>query len=147
MSTADTAPPPSRAKPNLVGGDRHLGRRAPRPRRHHAKKQIRKVFPDHWSFMLGEIALWSFVVLLLTGVFLTLWFKPSMAEVDYNGSYEPLRGIPMSRGLRVDAEHLLRRPRRPADAADAPLGGDALHRRDVRPHDARLLHRRLPQAP
>ena len=42
------------------------------------KKNLRKVFPDHWSFMLGEIALWSFVVLLLTGVFLTLWFNPSM---------------------------------------------------------------------
>ena len=40
------------------------------------KKNLRKVFPDHWSFMLGEIALWSFVVLLLTGVFLTLWFTP-----------------------------------------------------------------------
>lgn len=61
-----------------------------------AKKQIRKVFPDHWSFMLGEIALWSFVVLLLTGVFLTFWFQPSMAEVEYQGSYDELRGIEMS---------------------------------------------------
>jgi len=61
-----------------------------------AKKNLRKVFPDHWSFMLGEIALWSFVVLLLTGVFLTLWFKPSMGEVVYNGSYDNLRGLPMS---------------------------------------------------
>lgn len=61
-----------------------------------AKKQVRKVFPDHWSFMLGEIALWSFVVLLLTGVFLSLWFVPSMAEVEYNGSYEQLRGLEMS---------------------------------------------------
>jgi ubiquinol-cytochrome c reductase cytochrome b subunit len=60
------------------------------------KKQLRKVFPDHWSFMLGEIALWSFVVLLLTGVFLTLWFRPSMAEVLYDGSYDQLRGIHMS---------------------------------------------------
>ena len=61
-----------------------------------AKKNLRKVFPDHWSFMLGEIALWSFVVLLITGVFLSLWFKPSMAEVEYMGSYDQLRGIPMS---------------------------------------------------
>src|SRR6476619_2067633 len=61
-----------------------------------AKKNLRKVFPDHWSFMLGEIALWSFVVLLLTGLFLTLWFRPSMVEVVYNGSYDQLRGIPMS---------------------------------------------------
>ncbi len=60
------------------------------------KKQLRKVFPDHWSFMLGEIALWSFVILLLTGTFLSLWFKPSMAEVEYMGSYANLRGIPMS---------------------------------------------------
>jgi ubiquinol-cytochrome c reductase cytochrome b subunit len=61
-----------------------------------AKKQIRKVFPDHWSFMLGEIALWSFVVLLLTGVFLSLWYKPSMGEVIYNGSYAEFRGLHMS---------------------------------------------------
>ncbi len=61
-----------------------------------AKKQVRKVFPDHWSFMLGEIALWSFVVLLLTGTFLTLWFKPSMAEVVYDGSFDQLRGLHMS---------------------------------------------------
>ena len=60
------------------------------------RKNLRKVFPDHWSFMLGEIALWSFVVLLLTGVFLTLWFQPSMAEVQYEGSYAQLRGIHMS---------------------------------------------------
>jgi ubiquinol-cytochrome c reductase cytochrome b subunit len=60
------------------------------------KKQIRKVFPDHWSFMLGEIALWSFVVLLITGVFLTLWFQPAMGEVVYEGSYDQWRGIHMS---------------------------------------------------
>ena len=63
------------------------------------KKNLRKVFPDHWSFMLGEIALWSFVVLLLTGVFLTLWFNPSMAEVEYNGSYDQLRGLEMSESM------------------------------------------------
>src|SRR6059036_1720533 len=61
-----------------------------------SKKQLRKVFPEHWSFMLGEIALWSFVILLLTGVFLTLWFKPSMGEVTYQGTYDQLRGIQMS---------------------------------------------------
>ena len=82
-------------KPSKVGGaatwaDERLGLAAL------SKKQLRKVFPDHWSFMLGEIALWSFVVLLLTGVFLTFWFKPSMAEVTYEGSYELLRGMHMS---------------------------------------------------
>ena len=60
------------------------------------RKYLRKVFPDHWSFMLGEIALWSFVVLLVTGVFLSLWFTPSMSESTYEGSYAQLRGVPMS---------------------------------------------------
>ncbi len=60
------------------------------------KGLIRKVFPDHWSFLLGEIALYSFIVLLITGVFLTIWFKPSMAETQYDGSYQLLKGIPMS---------------------------------------------------
>jgi ubiquinol-cytochrome c reductase cytochrome b subunit len=46
--------------------------------------------------MLGEIALYSFIVLLLSGVYLTLWFKPSMTEVVYNGSYMPLHGVKMS---------------------------------------------------
>ncbi|MDQ3944079.1 MAG: ubiquinol-cytochrome c reductase cytochrome b subunit [Actinomycetota bacterium] len=61
---------------------------------------LNKVFPDHWSFMLGEIALYSFVVLLLTGVFLTFFFDPSMAETVYSGSYEPLRGVRMSHAYR-----------------------------------------------
>lgn len=61
---------------------------------------LNKVFPDHWSFMLGEIALYSFVVLLLTGVFLTFFFDPSMAETTYSGSYEPLRGVRMSHAYR-----------------------------------------------
>ncbi len=61
------------------------------------RKTFNKVFPDHWSFLLGEIALYSFITLLLTGTFLTLFFTPSMDEVKYNGSYTPLRGIEMSR--------------------------------------------------
>jgi ubiquinol-cytochrome c reductase cytochrome b subunit len=61
-----------------------------------SKKYLRKVFPDHWSFMLGEIALWSFVVLLITGVLLTLWFRPDMGETTYAGSYSQLRGLKVS---------------------------------------------------
>ncbi|WP_328774168.1 cytochrome bc1 complex cytochrome b subunit [Streptomyces sp. NBC_00286] len=57
---------------------------------------LRKAFPSHWSFYLGELALYSFVVLFLTGIYLTLFFKPSMTEVVYNGSYTPLNGIRMS---------------------------------------------------
>ena len=60
------------------------------------KRNIRKAFPDHWSFLLGEIALYSFIVLLLSGTFLALWFKPSMSEVMYDGAYANLRGIHMS---------------------------------------------------
>ncbi len=60
------------------------------------KKNLRKVFPDHWSFLLGEIALYSFIICLVTGVFLTLWFKPSMAEIEYDGSYQLLKGLHMS---------------------------------------------------
>jgi ubiquinol-cytochrome c reductase cytochrome b subunit len=57
---------------------------------------FRKIFPDHWSFLLGEIVLYSFIILLLTGTFLTLWFQPSMTDVIYHGSYIPLRGVRMS---------------------------------------------------
>ncbi len=52
----------------------------------------RKIFPDHWSFMLGEIALYSFVILLLSGTFLTFFFVPSAAEVVYDGPYTTLAG-------------------------------------------------------
>jgi ubiquinol-cytochrome c reductase cytochrome b subunit len=52
-----------------------------------------KIFPDHWSFMLGEIALYSFVVLLVTGVFLTLYYIPSSAVATYHGAYLPLDGV------------------------------------------------------
>src|ERR1700739_4497038 len=58
--------------------------------------RLRKIFPDHWSFLLGEIILYSFIILLLTGTFLTLWFQPSMTDVVYHGSYIPLRGVRMS---------------------------------------------------
>jgi ubiquinol-cytochrome c reductase cytochrome b subunit len=60
------------------------------------KELGRKIFPDHWSFMLGEVALYSFVVILLSGTFLTFFFQPSMTEVTYDGSYVPLKGIQMS---------------------------------------------------
>ncbi|WP_181792987.1 cytochrome bc complex cytochrome b subunit [Streptomyces sp. WELS2] len=61
-----------------------------------AKANMRKIFPDHWSFMLGEICLYSFLIIILTGVFLTLFFHPSMNEVTYHGGYVPLQGQMMS---------------------------------------------------
>ncbi len=57
---------------------------------------FRKIFPDHWSFLLGEIALYSFIILLLTGTFLTLFFNPSMTDVVYHGTYTKLNGVRMS---------------------------------------------------
>ncbi|MYS73032.1 ubiquinol-cytochrome c reductase cytochrome b subunit, partial [Streptomyces sp. SID5926] len=66
--------------------DSRLGRRPV------ARSVRRLVFPDHWSFMLGEIALYSFVILLITGVYLSLYFHPSSDLVVYQGDYAPLRG-------------------------------------------------------
>ncbi|WP_315637566.1 MULTISPECIES: cytochrome bc complex cytochrome b subunit [Microbacterium] len=63
------------------------------------KELGRKIFPDHWSFMLGEIALWSFVVVFLSGTFLTFFFQASMVETHYTGAYAPMRGIAMSSAL------------------------------------------------
>jgi ubiquinol-cytochrome c reductase cytochrome b subunit len=60
------------------------------------RSALRKIYPDHWSFLLGEIALYSFVILLLTGTFLTFFFKPSMSPVTYHGMYTRLNGVRMS---------------------------------------------------
>lgn len=60
------------------------------------KRNLRKVFPDHWSFMLGELALYSFVMLLLTGTFLSLFFVASPAQTVYAGPYAPLQGREVS---------------------------------------------------
>ncbi|GGR65926.1 MULTISPECIES: cytochrome bc1 complex cytochrome b subunit [Streptomyces] len=61
-----------------------------------AKANMRKIFPDHWSFMLGEVCMYSFIIIILTGVYLTLFFHPSMNEVEYHGSYVPMQGQLMS---------------------------------------------------
>ncbi|MFI8978142.1 cytochrome bc complex cytochrome b subunit [Nocardia asteroides] len=65
------------------------------------KRSINKVFPTHWSFLLGEIALYAFIILLLSGIYLTLFFDPSMAHVTYDGAYQPLRGVGMSRAYET----------------------------------------------
>src|SRR5690554_3234231 len=59
------------------------------------KELGRKIFPNHWSFMLGEVALYSFVVILLSGTFPTFVFDPSMSHVTYEGSHVPLKGVEM----------------------------------------------------
>jgi ubiquinol-cytochrome c reductase cytochrome b subunit len=64
------------------------------------KKSLDYVFPDHWSFLLGEIALYCFLVLVATGIYLTFFFEPSYAHVVYHGSYAPLRGTTMTEAYR-----------------------------------------------
>ena len=68
------------------------------------RKSLRYIFPDHWSFLLGEIAMYAFIVLVATGVYLTLFFEPSLAETTYTGSYKPLQGLTMSEAYRSAIE-------------------------------------------
>ncbi|GAB2751468.1 cytochrome bc1 complex cytochrome b subunit [Amycolatopsis magusensis] len=63
------------------------------------RHQLNKVFPTHWSFLLGEIALYSFIILIISGVYLTLFFDPSMQEVIYDGAYQNLQGVEMSKAF------------------------------------------------
>lgn len=56
----------------------------------------RKIFPDHWTFMFGEVALYSFIILLLSGTFLAFWFDPTMTSMEYDGNYVPMQGVEMS---------------------------------------------------
>ncbi|MEZ5264470.1 MAG: hypothetical protein R2755_22435 [Acidimicrobiales bacterium] len=55
------------------------------------RKALRHVFPDHWSFMFGEVALYSFIALVVSGVYLTLFFEPSSQTAWYAGRYGPRR--------------------------------------------------------
>ena len=93
MSTS-TVTPPTRGSRFTAAAANYLDERTSISG---AVKELgRKIFPDHWSFMLGEVALYSFVVILLSGTFLTFFFDPSMTEVYYDGEYLPLSGIHMS---------------------------------------------------
>jgi ubiquinol-cytochrome c reductase cytochrome b subunit len=56
----------------------------------------KKVFPSHWSFLLGEIAMFSFFVLVGTGLYLTFFYQADAASVRYDGAYAPLRGVDVS---------------------------------------------------
>lgn len=111
-----------------------------------AKANMRKIFPDHWSFMLGEICLYSFIIIILTGVYLTLFFHPSMNEVVYHGSYEPMQGIRMSEAYASTLDISF-------DVRGGLLVRQIHHwaaviflMRHVRAHVPGVLHRRVPQA-
>ena len=64
------------------------------------KAALRYLFPDHWTFLLGEVALYSFIVLVATGTYLALFFHPSTALTVYHGSYKPLQGLEMTDAYR-----------------------------------------------
>jgi ubiquinol-cytochrome c reductase cytochrome b subunit len=72
------------------------------------RKTLRYLFPDHWSFLLGEVALYAFIVLVMTGVYLTLFFKPSLTSVHYHGGYAPLQGREMSEAYQSTVDISLR---------------------------------------
>ena len=107
---------------------------------------MKKVFPDHWSFMLGEIALYCFIILLLTGTFLTLWFKPEHVRGRVPAALHPARGVKMSEAY-ASTLHI-----------SFDVRGGLLMRQIhhwaailfvasiVGAHAAGLLHRRVPQA-
>jgi len=83
--------PPSASGPETVRWlDERLGAASV------VKKAFRYVFPDHWSFLLGEIALYSFAFLILSGTYIALFFEPSVSETHYAGSYAPLVGQQVS---------------------------------------------------
>ena len=60
------------------------------------RKTLRYLFPDHWSFLLGEVALYAFIVLVATGTYLALFFQNSTTTVVYHGPYAPLQGQEMT---------------------------------------------------
>lgn len=66
--------------------------------------KLTKVFPESWTFLFGEVALYTFVVLVLTGTFLALFFDPSLTETTYHGSYEPMHDVEMSAAYRSTLE-------------------------------------------
>ncbi|MBO0900109.1 ubiquinol-cytochrome c reductase cytochrome b subunit [Cellulomonas sp. zg-ZUI22] len=90
MSATTTAPPSGKAARTADYLDQRTGIGTA------VKEFARKIFPDHWSFLLGEIALYSFITLLISGVFLTMFFVPSMAEVHYDGPWPTMHGVEMS---------------------------------------------------
>ena len=96
-----------------------------------AGKLAAHVVPNHWSNLFGIVSVACFLVVLFTGFYLMFFYTPASTTVQYNGSYLPLRGVPVSSAFGVDAGHLVRRAGRAADPAGASLG---------RPAPARLAH-------
>jgi hypothetical protein len=95
MSASDDVTAPEQA-PDRAPGKRPGRRPRPLARRplrlaEGSRKYLRKAFPAHWSFLVGEVALFSLVVLLLTGTFLALFYTPDTTPVIYDGPYARCR--------------------------------------------------------
>ncbi len=110
------------------------------------KKVLRYPFPDHWSFLLGEVALYSFIVLIATGIYLALFYDDSTAKTIYHGPYLPLDGQSMSAAYKSVLDISFVYKAGPADPPDPPLGGGRVRGLDRDAPVPGLLHRRLPQA-
>jgi ubiquinol-cytochrome c reductase cytochrome b subunit len=74
------------------------------------RRTMNKVYPDHWSFLLGEIALYAFLVLVATGTFLALFFEPSSTEAPFRGGYAPLQGASVTGAYQSTVDLSLRVP-------------------------------------
>jgi ubiquinol-cytochrome c reductase cytochrome b subunit len=61
---------------------------------------LRRDRDDRWAAMFGQLAGYSFVVAVITGILLLPFFHPSMATVVYHGPYAKLDGVPVSRAFR-----------------------------------------------
>lgn len=94
MSKRRPLPVPSKRTPLMRSTARWLDRRLGAA--DFARSALNKVFPDHWSFMIGELALYCFLVLIVTGTYLGFFFDASTATTVYHGSYEALQGVRMS---------------------------------------------------
>ena len=64
------------------------------------RRLVRADPDDRWAAVFGRIAVYSFLVALVTGIFLLPFFQPSMTPVVYHGSYRKLDGLTMSRAYQ-----------------------------------------------
>ena len=125
-------------------GERRAGSTTASVRPTSPASALNKVFPDHWSFMLGEVALYCFVILVVTGVYLTFFFQPSPTAGRLPRQLRAAAGRRDVGGLRVGPPTSASTSARAGHAPDPPLGGAAVHRRDHGAPGPRLLHRRVP---
>jgi ubiquinol-cytochrome c reductase cytochrome b subunit len=64
------------------------------------RRLVRADPDDRWAAVFGRIAVYSFLVALVSGILLLPFFQPSMAPVVYHGSYRKLDGLTVSRAYQ-----------------------------------------------